>query len=74
MSAPRAGLGGAVVEAVSGGIPSAFRSSESRSVEDPGSLSPTPQCHDLIHGRVSYQHTCHDTAYYLRLKQVSRST
>ena len=36
MSAPKVGLGGAVVGAVSGEIPSAFRSSESKSPEDPG--------------------------------------
>ena len=40
MSAPRAGLGGVVADAVSAGIPNAFRSSESRSDEDPDSLSP----------------------------------
>ena len=41
MSAPRIGLGGAVGDVESGEMPRAFKSSESRSAEDPGSLSPT---------------------------------
>lgn len=36
MSAPRVGLGCAAFGAVSGEMPSAFKSSESKSPEDPG--------------------------------------